>query len=263
MRKILDLLTFPIKWFWQEHEKYKNANDIVSIICLFIFSLAGVGLIAISAIWGISYILNNHPSWVLIAGAIVWLYLYVKSKMTIPAATQTTVDTNLQIKTEVAESNYPYMRNVMYQTLKEIAPNIGGNIPRIISEIEMAECHFIISHNITFYQWKLAKSDIRTRYTTSDLLAFKDILQASISNMIDAGMFPSLDISAYKTKYGNVLCGICVDIIEDVDSHLIIQTVFTSPEYADYLHNKELNQQNNTPTSSMPTEKWIDDEFDI
>ena len=98
----------------------------------------------------------------MIGGVILWLYAYVKSKMDKKKAESAmqdvpTVDPAIAELQVQAEKAYPIMRNIIYQTAKNVAPDIGAVVPRLLQEIEMPEGHYILAHNICFYQFKLNK----------------------------------------------------------------------------------------------------------
>lgn len=263
IKNLISIITFPVEWFWETLESFRKEGSIWKVILLFIVSLSGLGLLLFVLIWISSYMVTYHPEWLVIAGLIAWLYAYVHSKMKkdkTPSATPSpAVDLNKQQLQSQGNKEYARMRTIMYQTLKEVAPQIGGVVPRLLSEIEVAETRYIIAHDIIFYQFKLKKADMRARYSLDDLAEFKETVQSMISNLANSGKFPTLQLQSYQTIYGNWLCGVTVDVIEDLDSHFIIQTVFASPEYAEYQHNIQLNQQN-TDITTLPDATW--DEFD-
>lgn len=254
IEKIITLLLFPVHWFWEKFEEYKDEQCIWKIILLFIVSLSGVILLGICLIWITVYIFSNHPEWVVVVGVIIWLYAYIKSKMGTLAPTPV-VDTNLQQIQEQADKGYPIIRNILYQALKEIAPSIGCNPPRVLQEIELQDSRYIINSNICFYQFKIPKADIRFSYAPEDLLEFKRIIQSDISLKIQSGAFPSIQIEKYRDKYGTWHDSIIIDTVEDMDNILIIQAVFVSAEYADFIHWKQHNQANNV-SGGIPPETW-------
>ena len=56
--------------------------------------------------------------------------------------------------------------------------------------------------------------------------------------------------------YGNWHDAVCVDVIEDVGNTFIIQAVFTTPAYTEYLHQKQLNRQAFGTGGSVPDATW-------
>ena len=264
IQKLLTVILFPVHWFWDKYEEYKKEESILKIIMLFIISLSGIIIITIALIWGIVYVFSYYPEWIVIISLIVWLYAYIKSKMqkktevsAMQNAQQEIILTQQQQQMqEQAMRGYPIIRNILYQTLKVIAESIGGNSPRLLAEIEIPEAHFIFANGICFYQFKLAKADIRMQYTREDLQEFERILQTAISRKIQAGEFPTLGTGTFLDAYGNIYDKVIVDIIEDMDTYLIIQTVLYSPVYAEYLRQKQINQQSIYTETSIPDEKW-------
>lgn len=254
---LLSVILFPIKWFWSTYKKLEEEKNVIKTILLFAVSISGLAIITIAVISGLMWLFTYHMDIVIVCGLIVWLYAYVKSKMDI--GTQTEVIPQDNGETELQEQAikiYPTIRNIMYQTLKGTAQSIGGVIPRVLQEIEVVERHFVISNGICFYQFMLPKADIKIRYEPEELREFERILQNDISRKFQAGDFPILGIQQYLDAYGNLYDAVCIDVIEDIDTCLLIQVVFCSPEYADYLRQKKINQQNMLMDSSIPDAKW-------
>lgn len=264
MQKILSVLLFPIHLFWEKYEEYKKEESVIKIIIFFILSLSGVAIIGITLIWGIVYVSSYYPEWIVIIGLIVWLYAYIKSKKqkktevsAMQNAQQEIILTQQQQQMqEQAMRGYPLIRNILYQTLKVIAESIGGNSPRLLAEIEIPEAHFIFANGICFYQFKLAKADIRMNYMREELQEFERILQTAISRKIQSGDFPTLGTGTYPDAYGNLYDAVIIDIIEDINTYLVIQAVFYSPAYADYTRQKQLNLQGLGSDTSIPDETW-------
>lgn len=255
---LMSMLVYPIKWFWKEYEKYKAENNVFMVIVLWLVSLTGIGVIGYCMYRLLEWLLVYHIDIVIIALAIIWLYSWVKSKMNIDTNTVSveTISVEEQELIEQANRAYPTVRNVIYQTLKTSAESIGGVIPRVLEEIEVSEHHYIISNNICFHQFRLAKADIRTRYGQNELREFERILQNDISRKIRVGDFPAFGTGEHTDEYGNVYDAVHIDVIEDVDSCLLIQAVMYSPQYANYLRQKKMNQQGITANSSIPDAQW-------
>ena len=180
----------------------------------------------------------------------------MKSKLDEKAqsATNSIQSTQEQLK-EQADRGYPIMRNIMYKTLRDEAGAVGGILPRTLQEIEVLETHYIISNDIIYYQFKLNKADINMYYGKDDLEEFKRILQVAIMRKLQAGEFPRLQIDNVKDEYGNIFDAVSVDMIEDIDTYFIIQTVFMSQSYAAILRNKLMMGQN-TGTTNIPDAEW-------
>ena len=103
-----------------------------------------------------------------------------------------------------------------------------------------------------FYQFRLSKADIRTRYDQNELREFERILQNDISRRIKAGDFPTLGMEQFVDAYGNIYDAIYIDVIEDIDNCFLIQAVMYSPQYAGYLRQKRMNQQSLSTDNSVP-----------
>lgn len=254
------LLSFTIEWFWTQMEEYKESKNIFRIILLFVISLSGLFLIGGSLVWLVVYLFTYHIEILVIFGLIVWLYAYIKSKMDKKAAQTEEANTQQSmIQTDMeaqAQRGYPMIRNILYQTLKEVADGIGGVAPRTLQEIEVLECHYLFANNICFYQFKLNKGDIYMRYQENELEMFQNILQTTISQKIQAGSFPTLGANTYLDSYGNMYDAVYIDIIEDMDTYFNIQAVFYSPAYADYLRMKQANRNGIVLNNNIPNASW-------
>lgn len=247
---------FPIKWFWKHYKNYSKEKDIPKIILLFVFSLFGVFLFIYTFINISVYLLTEHFYLLILLGIIFWLYTYVKDNF---QTSESPKEVNISSKTnEQAEKWYPLMRNIMYQTVKEIASDIGGKIPRLLNEIEMPEEHYILTNNICFYQFRLKKADIKTLYTSLDLKEFKDIIQSTVSDKIRLGSFPRLNFDNCIDKYGNWHDMVIIDTIEDLGNCFVIQAVFCTPEYLEYAHQIYINQDASNGHNTPLETQWKD-----
>ncbi len=263
IEKLLSLLTFPVKWFWESFERYKDTKSIWKIILLFAGSLTGLVLLGGTLIWCVSYLLKYRLEWVIIGGLVIWLYAYIKSSMDKKTAEAAVQAANIPVAdpifTEVqaqAEKAYPIMRNIMFQTLKEAAADIGGMVPRLLQEIEVPGMHYMLANGVIFYQFRLNKADARTQYQLADLSEFRMQIQAVCSRLIHAGNFPTLGMQDYMDAYGNWSDPVQVDVVEDVGNTFIIQAVFTTPAYTEYLYQKQLNWQDSGTGGSVPDATW-------
>ena len=178
----------------------------------------------------------------------------VQQQLEQQALLQTQEEIEKQLQEEQAIKGYPIMRTIIYQTLKGSADSIGGLVPRILEEIEIDGTPYVITNNICFYQFRLSKANINSRYNANELQEFARILQNDIANKIRSGAFPSLAIQNYIDEFGDTYEAVYIDIIEDMDNCFIIQPVFYSPIYATYLRDKRMNQINND--NSLKEEKW-------
>lgn len=259
VEKILELLTFPINWFWKSFERYKDTKSVGKIFLLFAGSLMGLVLLGGTLIWCVSYLLKYRFEWVVVAGLVIWLYAYIKSRMdknAAQAANAPVADPALAEVQAQAEKSYPIMRNIMFQTLKEVAVDIGGLVPRLLQEIEVPGMHYILANGIVFFQFQLGKADSRMQYQLADLSEFRMQIQAVCSRLIHAGNFPTLGIQDCMDAYGNWHDAVCIDVIEDVGNVFIIQAVFTTPTYTEHLRQRQLNQQASDTGGSVPDAVW-------
>lgn len=259
---LLSLVAFPVKWYWKNIKQFKGSKW--KQILLWIVSISGVFLIGGTILQITIYLFKYQPEIVVIVGLIIWLYAYIKYKMdkeenivASQSAEQAMMLSQQQMQMQdQAIRAYPVIRNILYQTLKDVAESIGGIVPRLLTEIEVPERHFIFSNNICFYQFKLAKADIKMRYSRNDLQEFEMILQTAISRKIQAKEFPTLETETFLDAYGNLYDAVNIDIIEDMDTYLIIQAVFYSHAYAEYLLQKQINAQGLGTDTIIPDERW-------
>lgn len=260
------LISFPVEWFWKRLEQYKESKSIGKIIILAVVSISGLLLFIGSISWLVYYLLNFHMGIVVAVSLIIWFYAFVKMKMEKKAeatAIQNTAEADMYSQTLMqmqmqAEKGYPIMRNIIYQTAKAAAPDIGCIVPRLLQEIEIIDGHYILSNGICFYQFKLDKADLRMQYQIDDLKEFKTLFQTVCSRMINAGYFPTLQIQNYMDAWGNWHDAVCIDVIEDIGNTFIIQSVFVSPAYTNYLHQLQLNRQDIGTNTSVPDVNWKD-----
>lgn len=255
--KIIDILTYPIHWFWESYEEYKEEENVWKIILLFVGSLSGVIIIGIALALLAWYLIEYHMLFLIAVTLVVWLYIYIKSKMDVN--NKQTLARSQQQLYESAEAGYSLMRNIIYQTLRNNAASIGAVAPRTLQEITLPESHFVISQNICFYQFRVNKSDFNLIYTKAELDEFKRTLQVAITRSIQAGDYPHISFQNVIDSFGNILDPIYIDTLEDLDTFYIIQTVFTDQTYADYYRNREMNLQAMSQRNSIPNASWDDE----
>ena len=263
IEKLLDLLTSPVRLFWESYERYKETKSVGKIFLLFAGSLAGLVLLGGTLIWCAFYLISYHKEYVVAAGLVIWLYAYIKSKMDKKVAETAAQVTDIsmddpalaEMQTQ-AEKGYPIMRNIMFQTLKESAADIGGLVPRLLQEIEIPAMHYIPANGVVFYQFQLNKADPRTQYQLADLSEFRVLVPAVCSRLIHAGKFPTLGMQDCMDVYGNWHDAVCIDVIEDIGNVFVIQAVFTTPTYTEYLHQRQLNRQDTDTSGCVPDAAW-------
>lgn len=254
LEKLVDFVIYPIKWFWINHKEAKTTSELLKTFGLLAISLGSFALLIGASIWLLSYMLNYHMDILVLIGLIIWVYLYVKNKYQLSDEKQPALPDKSDISKQ-AEDEYLTMRKIIFQLLRKNAPDIGGKVPRLLSEIEIPEAHYNIANDICFYQFQLIKQDLQMQYSDEDLIIFQEILQTALSHAIDSGNFPYVKMEKYRDQYGNWFSPVVIDTIEDVGTALVIQSVFTSDAYANFYHERELNispDKNNT----HPDESW-------
>lgn len=265
IQKLLDFLFFAIHWYWNYYDQYKKEGNIWKVLLLFVCSLSGLFLTVGSFVWLMVYLFTYHTEIPIGLGLIIWLYAYVKSirdkKAEEQLAQQTEqvariIDEESELE-EQARKSRRLVCNVLYQTLREIAGDIGGIVPRLSSEIEILDVPYFIRNNLIFYQFRLSK-ETQIQYSKEDLEEFKKMLQAAISRKIQCGDFPTLGMDVFP--YDNATYdAVMVDSLEDVGNQFIIQAILYSPAYAEYLIRKQNNQQMLlSDNTSVPDATWRD-----
>ena len=263
--KIIEVCIYPITFFWKElFFKAKKSDSIIKLILFFVLSFGGTASIIYALIWLLCYVFTYHMDIVIVISVIIWLFAYVRAQIiqVEQKNEQEQEEQNallLQEKSELenkARQAYPLVRNIMYQILKSSAEYIGGLSPRLLSEIEVPETHWIISNGLCFYQFKSEKADTRIQYSNEELKEFVTILNYNISRKLDAHEFPTLGVQKYIDEWSNVHSALQCDIIEDLDRYLLIQVILYSPEYAKYLHDKQLALQGENLDTIIPDEEW-------
>lgn len=265
IEKIFSYLLFAVRWFWEHYEQYKEEGNIWKIFLLFLCSLSGLVLTVGSFTWLMVYLFTYHIEIPVIFGLIIWLYAYVKSvmekKKTEEAAQKAEhqariIDEESELEVQARKSRR-LVCNVLYQTLREMAGDIGGVVPRVFSEIEITDTPYIIRNGVVFYQFRLVKES-QFQYDFDDLAEFRKMLQAAISRKIQRGDFPTLGMDVYP--YGDrVYDPVEVDTLEDVGDQFIIQAVLYTPAYAEYVNRKQNNQRmSGSDNASVPDATWED-----
>lgn len=163
--KLFDYLLFAIRWFWTHYNKYKEEDSMIKVILLFICSLSGLLLMVGTFAWLIAYLITYHVEILIGLGLIIWLYAYVKAKIdketeekTIQKAENIARIVEEESELEIqAKKSRRLVCNVLYQTLREMAEDIGDIAPRLSSEIEIFDIPFYIRSNLIFYQFRLIK----------------------------------------------------------------------------------------------------------
>jgi len=253
---LVSVLTFPVCWFWKRFETYKQSGNIAKIALLFAVSLSGVVVIGISLFKLANYLFTYHLNLLLIIACIPWLYSYFRDKSNkANVKPDSTPPSDVAIQ---AEKGYPIMRSIIYQTAKSVAPDIGAKLPRLLGEVEVPDQHYIISNNICFYQFNLMKADPKVQYSPEELSAFKAFFQTELTHKIHSGDFPALQLEVYRDKYGNFYDSVILESLEDIGNMLILQSVFISPDYAEYRHQLHMMEHPSTSATQNIEESWDD-----
>ncbi|MCR4756097.1 MAG: hypothetical protein K5868_11355 [Lachnospiraceae bacterium] len=238
---LMEIITSPVVWFWKEYRKCVKKKQRGRSVGILVASLAGLFVIALLCIF-ISYKVvlwaTEHPTTSLIIGGIVALYYYIYKRIEGEADEQKKEKEEKKLQQdelkEQALQGYPTMLNVLYQTIRIEAENLGGIKPTFNAEIEMPEEHFIIKNGVILYQFKLEKADYNAICDEGLLAEYRSTLQYRLRTKLNAGEFPSIQIRDFRTSDGTGLDGICIDHIEDFGRYFVIYTAFATQKYAEY-----------------------------
>ncbi len=256
---IKELIMFPIYWFWKYYRICEKKNEVGKMIFLFLFSLTGVAVLAVLLLFIVGYLIDwgaAHPLWVTLIGAVIWLYIRGKEKEQKEATEQQElIERELSELEMQAEQGYASMLNVMYQTIRAGAVDVGGVTPTFMGEIEMPDGRFRLRDNICFYTFMLEKQDTQCVYDEGILEEFKNTLQFKLHNKLQTGAFPAIKIIDYRDAYGG-MDGIVVHTIEDYGRYLAIYSVYASVEYSEYKHQRDLLKTQRSMGTKELTESW-------
>ena len=158
LEKLVDFVIYPIKWFWINYKKAKTTSELLKTFGLLAISLGSFALLIGASIWLLSYMLNYHMDILVLIGLIIWVYLYVKNKYQLSDEEQPALSDKSDISKQ-AEDEYLTMRKIIFQLLRKSAPDIGGKVPRLLSEIEIPEAHYNIANDICFCYKKLSNNE--------------------------------------------------------------------------------------------------------
>lgn len=262
LKWLLSLFMFPVKWFWERYQKCKEANAVWKMVLLFLMSLTGIAVVGILSFLIVSKIIEwsiANPLWVLGSAAVYWFYIYVRDKNMAEINDKNEIDEKnlIELQTQ-AEQGYATMANVLYQTFRAAASEIGGVVPGFMGEIEIPEGRYRLRDSICLYQFMLEKQDVQSLYDENMLTEFKNILQFKLRSKLQAGAFPSVKIEHFRDLYGNGYDGVVIDTIEDFGKYFVIYSAYASPKYAEYLHQRNLLKTQRVVNSSELTTSWND-----
>lgn len=231
----------------KQNEIHSQLKELGKKMLSITLRIAVIAIFVIAVVWIILLCYHKNPLVTIIFIGIALLIVFgALSSNNKPSEMNTsTPNPNADALYQNAVNGYPHMRTIMFQTLRQSAVDIGGDIPRAPQEIEVMTDKFVINANtgIIYYQFRLAKQDIKNIYTDNDLVEFNGILQNTFSNLWQAGKFSQLSLQSHIDQYGNVFNPVIVDRIDDLGNEYLIQTVFTTPAYAELVHMYWENQR--------------------
>lgn len=259
---LINLVMFPINWFWERYKKCKKENAVGKMICLFAFSLTGLAVIMVAIAYVIAIIflkINERPEALLIILGVVWLYLYGRSRslnqeeQSKKAKEQQNSDLNELNKNAI--KGLPIITMFMFTIFRKLADEIDCEKPLTSAEIQLPEDKYIIRNGLCFYQLKLKKKDMKT-YDRDTLDVFKTDLQYSIQNKIHSGDGLSFEAHDVLDRYGNIFDAVVVDNIEDMGGFFQFSVVFASQNYAEYSRQKQMIKMQDKASSEELTVSW-------
>ena len=250
---------YPVHWFWKKYRQCKKQNETGKMVLLFLFSLTGIAVTVVLVGFAGAFLIEwcmTYPLWVAIIGAVIWLYIKGKdNEVQEDTEKQEVIEKKLTVLETQAEQGYATMLNVVYQTVRTGAGDVGGVTPTFMGEVEMPDGHYRISNGIVFYNFKIQKQDVNCIYDTKILNEFKHTLQYIIHNKLHSGAFPAVSIVDYRDAHGG-MDGIVVHALEDYGMYLVIYTVYAMPEYSEYKHHQELQETQRSLGTKELTTSW-------
>lgn len=259
--KLKEIIMYPVHWFWKKYRQCKKKNETGKMVLLFLFSLTGIAVTVVLMGFAVAFLIEwsmTHPLWVAIMGAVIWLYIKGKdndNEMQKDTERQEVIEKKLTDLEVQAEQGYATMINVVCQTLRTGAVDVGGVTPTFMGEIEMPDGHFKIINGIIYYIFRLTKQDIHCIYDEKILNEFKNTLQYIIHNKLHSGAFPTVRIVDYHDSHGG-MDGIVIHTLEDYGSFLAIYTVYASPTYSEYRYQQELARTQRSEGNKELTTSW-------
>lgn len=250
----------PIHWFWNHYLSCEEEGAIRDMALWFLASLACVAVETALVLGSIALLFIfcvSHPVFGLIIGFVVWLYWKGKPKKSPEAENTEKQEMVAKEQAELqmqAEHGYASMLNVMYQTIRAGAVDVGGVTPTFMAEIEMPE-HYRLKDGICFYTFMLEKQDIHSMCSEKMLEELKNTLQFKLHNKLQSGAFPSISLVDYHDAHGG-MDGIVIHALEDNGTHYVIFSTYASPEYSEYRYQKELLKTKRSEGNKELTTSW-------
>ena len=259
--KFKELIMFTVHWFWKKYRNCVKKNETGKMVLLFLFSLTGIAVTFVLVGFAVVFLIQwsmTYPLWAAAIGAVIWLYIKGKDKEELEdTAIKETIEKKRTVLEAQAEQGYATMLNVVYQTFRTGAGDVGGVTPTFMGEVEMPDGHYRISNGIVFYNFKLQKQDANCIYDAKMLNEFKQTLQYLIHNKLHSGAFPTVSIVDYRDAHGG-MDGIVVHTLEDYGMYLAVYTVYAMPEYSEYRHQQELTKTQRSEGNKELTTSWDD-----
>lgn len=250
----------PIRWFWEHYHICEKKGAIGDMVLWFLASLVCVVIetaFALGSIVLLFYLCITHPVWGVVIVFVIWLYRKgMQEDLTGGDDTlkQEIIEKEQRDLEMQAEQGYASMMNIMYQTIRAGAVDVGGVTPTFMAEIEMPE-HYRFKEGICFYTFMLEKKDIHNMCNEKMLEEFKNTLQFKLHNKLHSGAFPSISIIDYRDKHGG-MDGIVIHALEDNGSHYVIFSTYALPEYSEYRYQKALLKTKCSVGSKELTTSW-------
>ena len=259
---LINLVMFPINWFWERYKKCKKENAVGKMICLFAFSLTGLAVIMVAIAYVIAIIflkINERPEAILIILGVVWLYLYGRSRslnqeeQSKKAKEQQNSDLNELNKNAI--KGLPIITMFMFTIFRKLADEIDCEKPLTSAEIQLPEDKYIIRNGLCFYQFKLKKKCMQA-YDREALDVFKTSLQCAIQNKLHSGDALSFEAHDVLDQFGNIFDAIVIDNIEDLGGYFQFSVVYASQAYAEFARKKQLIKMQDKSSNEELTASW-------
>lgn len=259
---LINIVMFPVNYFWERYQKCKKENAVWKMICLFAFSLTGIAVILVGIAYAISIIIikiNERPEILFIVLGIVWLYLYGRSKsIKQEEQSKKTAEQLNRDKNELnanAVKGLPSITMFMFTIFRKQSDDIDCEKPLTSAEIQIPEEKFILRNGLCFYQFKLKKKCMQA-YDREALDVFKTSLQCAIQNKLHSGDALSFEAHDVLDQFGNIFDAIVIDNIEDLGGYFQFSVVYASQAYAEFARKKQLIKMQDKSSNEELTASW-------
>lgn len=226
---------------YYEQKKYGLLLVILlEILCI----LLAIGLLMYRLVF---FVRDNYETIVFmltILGLIIyWINTYRSKRSTIVKAKKQEIQLKMeQEQKAIAESNYGFVQQIIFQLLCELCSSLGIEKPITLSSIESPTHYYQIS-DVTYYQFLSNKTH------EVDIVVIKEIMQKRINQKLNAMEFSGITQSCYFYE-GVVYPSVLIDKVADMNTYIQFDVVITNEKYCkDLFIRNQLKYQDRKPNN--------------